>query len=207
MVGDVHNEDVTQPVTAAMYTAEAQFTDSYLVAIVKAAAGDPASLTAPVRQALRELDASVPVYDIATLPALVQQASAQRRFVMQLLAGFAAAAVLLAAIGLYGVVSYGVAQRTREVAVRVALGAQRGEVFRLILWRGLGLVGIGLAIGLACALAATRLLGTLMFGVSPADPPTFLGAAALLALVALAAHVVPIRRALRIDPAEALRAE
>jgi putative ABC transport system permease protein len=207
VVGDVHHEDVTQPVTAAMYTAEAQFTDSFLVAIVKASTGDPAALTSPVRQVLRELDASVPVYGIATLPALVQQASAQRLFVMQLLSGFAAVAVLLAAIGLYGVVSYGVAQRTREVAVRVALGAQRGEIFRLVLWRGLGLVGIGLAIGLVCALAATRLLGTLTFGVSPVDPPTFLSAAVLLALVALAAHVVPIRRALRIDPAEALRAE
>jgi putative ABC transport system permease protein len=207
VVGDVHHEDVTQPVTAAMYTAESQFTDSDLVAIVKAAGADPASLTAPVRQALRELDASVPVYDIATLPALVQQASAQRLFVMQLLAAFATIAMLLAAIGLYGVVSYGVAQRTREVAVRVALGAQRREVFNLILWRGLGLVGIGLAVGLVCALAVTRFLGTLIFGVSPVDPPTFLGAAALLTLVALAAHAVPIRRALSIDPAQALRAE
>jgi putative ABC transport system permease protein len=207
VIGDVHHEDVTQPVTAAMYTAETQFTDSSLFAIVKASAGDPVSLTAPVRQVLRELDASVPVYDIATLPALVQQASAQRLFVMQLLAGFATVAVFLAAIGLYGVVSYGVAQRTREVAVRVALGAQRRDVFRLVLWRGLGLVGIGVAIGLVSALAATRFLGTLIFGVSPVDPPTFLSAAALLTLVALAAHVVPIRRALRIDPAQALRAE
>jgi putative ABC transport system permease protein len=207
VVGDVHHEDVTQPVTAAMYTAEAQFTDSFLVAIVKASVGDPALLATPVRQVLRELDPSVPVYDIATLPALVEQGSAQRLFVMQLLAAFAAVAVLLAAIGLYGVVSYGVAQRTREVAVRVALGAQRRDVFRLVLSSGLVFVGIGLAAGLVSALAATRFLGTLIFGVSPVDPPTFLGAAALLTLVALAAHVVPIRRALRIDPAQALRAE
>jgi putative ABC transport system permease protein len=207
IVGDVHHEDVTQPVTAAMYTAEAQFTDSFLVAIVKASVGDPALLATPVRQVLRELDPSVPVYDIATLPALVEQASAQRLFVMQLLVGFAAVAVLLAAIGLYGVVSYGVAQRTREVAVRVALGARRHDVFRLVLSSGLGFVAIGVAAGLVSALAATRVLGTLIFGVSPVDPPTFLGAAALLTLVALAAHVVPIRRALRIDPAQALRAE
>ena len=91
--------------------------------------------------------------------------------------------------------------------MRVALGAQRREIFRLVLWRGLGLVAIGLAVGLVGALAATRFLGTLIFGVSPVDPPTFLGAAALLTFVALAAHVVPIRRALRIDPARALRAE
>ncbi len=207
VVGDVHHEDVPQPVTAAMYTAETQFTDSFLVAIVKASDGDPASLTTSVRQALRELDAAVPVYDIAALPVLVQQASAQRSFVMELLAGFAAVALLLAAIGLYGVVSYGVAQRTREVAVRVALGAQRRDVFRLVLWSGFWLVGLGVAIGLVSALAATRLLGTLIFGVSPVDPATFLSAAALLTVVALAAHVLPIRRAIRIDPAQALRAE
>ena len=116
-------------------------------------------------------------------------------------------ALAVAAIGLYGVVSHGVAQRTREVGVRVALGAQRGDVLRLVLSSGLSLVALGVAGGLAAAFAVTRYLGTLMFGVSPVDPPTFAAAAALLILVALLAHWVPIRRALRIDPASALRAE
>jgi putative ABC transport system permease protein len=207
VVADVHHEDVTQPVAGAFYNAETQFTDSFLVALVKASNGDPASLAPAVRQVLRELDPSVPVFQVETLPALVEQASAQRLFVMRLLGGFAIVAVLLAAIGLYGVVSYGVSQRTREVGVRVALGAQRRDVMRLILSSGLALVAVGLVLGLAAALAATRFMDALVFGVSPMDPPTFLGAAAVLTAVALAAHWIPVRRALRIDPAQALRAE
>ena len=207
IVGDVHHADVTEPVREAMYTPETQFTDSYLVALVKASNGDPAGLTAPVRQVLREMDPAVPVYDVATLPALVEKASAQRLFVMRLLAAFAVVAVLLAAIGLYGVVSYGVSQRTREVGVRVALGAQRRDVMKLILSGGFALVALGLLIGLATALAATRFMDALVFGVSPVDPLTFGGAAAVLAVVALAAHWLPVRRALQIDPAAALRAE
>ena len=207
VVGDVHHEDVTQPVTAAFYHSEAQFTDSYLVALVKASNGDPATLGAGVRQVLRELDPTVPVYQIDTLPAMVEQASAQRLFVMRLLAGFAIVAVLLAAVGLYGVVSYGVSQRTREMGVRVALGAQRRDVMRLVLSGGFVLVAVGLVLGLAAAIAATRFMDALVFGVSPVDPPTFLGAAGVLTIVALAAHWVPVRRALRIDPAQALRAE
>jgi putative ABC transport system permease protein len=207
IVGDVHHADVTEPVREAMYTPEAQFTDSYLVALVKASTGDPATLAGPVRQVLRELDPAVPVYDVATLPALVEKASAQRRFVMRLLGAFAIVAVLLAAIGLYGVVSFGVAQRTREVGVRMALGAQRRDVMTLVLSGGVALVAGGLLIGLVAAVVATRFMEALVFGVSPIDPITFGGAAALLSLVALAAHVVPIRRALRIDPAVALRAE
>ena len=144
---------------------------------------------------------------MATLPDLVVEAAAAQVFVMRLLAAFAAIAVLLAAVGLYGVVSYGVAQRTREVGVRVALGAQRRDVLRLVLSSGLSLVAAGVAVGLVAAIAATRFLGALVFGVSPVDPPTFAAAAVLLTIVALGAHWVPIRRALRIDPASALRAE
>ena len=207
IVTDVHHDDLTEPVAPAMYTPQTQITDSYLTAVVKSSTRDAASLAAPARAALRELDPTVPVYDIATLSSLVEKSAAERLFVMRLLAGFAIVAVLLAAIGLYGVVSHGVAQRTREVGVRVALGAQRADVMRLVLASGLWLVALGLAGGLAAAFVATRYLGTLMFGVSPVDPPTFAAAAALLTLVALLAHWVPIRRALLIDPASALRAE
>jgi ABC-type antimicrobial peptide transport system permease subunit len=105
------------------------------------------------------------------------------------------------------VVSYGVAQRTREVGVRVALGAQRGDVLRLVLSGGLTLVAVGVALGLAAAVMTTRFLGALVFGVSPVDPLTFAAAATVLMLVALTAHWVPVRRALRINPASALRAE
>ena len=190
-----------------MYTPQTQVTDSYLVAVVKSSTPDAAWLAAPARAALRALDASVPVYDVATLPSLVEKSSGQQLFVMQLLGGFALVAVLLAAIGLYGLVSYGVSQRTREIGVRVALGAQRRDVLRLVLAGGFKLVALGVATGLAAAFTTTRYLGALLFGVSPVDPPTFAAAGALLTLVALVAHWVPVRRALRIDPAGALRAE
>ena len=207
VVADVHHADLTAPPTAAMYTPQTQTTDSYLVAVVKSSTLDAARLAAPARAALRALDASVPVYDVATLPSLVKKSSGQRLFVMRLLGGFAVVAVLLAAIGLYGLVSYGVSQRTREVGVRVALGAQRRDVLRLILAGGFKLVAVGVAAGVAAAFMTTRYLGALVFGVSPVDAPTFAAAAALLTLVALIAHWVPVRRALRIDPAITLRAE
>jgi predicted permease len=207
VVADVHHNDLTAPVTPAMYLPQTQFTDSYLVAVVKSGTGDAAALAAPARGVLRELDPSVPVYDVATVASLIDKSAAERLFVMRLLAGFALVAVLLAAIGLYGVVSYGVAQRAREVGVRIALGAQRGDVLRLVLSGGLLLVGVGVALGLAAAFMTTRFLGALVFGVSPVDPLTFAAAATVLTLVALLAHWVPVRRALRIDPASALRAE
>jgi putative ABC transport system permease protein len=207
VVADVHAADLTAPVVPAMYTPETQITSAYLTAIVKSSNDAAAALAAPVRHVLRELNPTVPVYGVATLSSLVDQASAQRLFVTRLLAAFALVALLLAAIGLYGVVSYGVGQRAREIGVRVALGAQRRDVVRLVLSSGLLLVGIGVAAGLAAAIAVTRFLGALVFGVSPVDPLTFAASAALLTLVALGAHWVPVRRALRIDPARALRSE
>jgi putative ABC transport system permease protein len=207
VVADVHHADLTAPVGPAMYVPQRQFTDSYLTAVVKAATGEPAMLAPAARAVLREIDSSVPVYQVATLSSLVDKASAQQLFVMRVLSGFAIVAVLLAAIGLYGVVAYGVAQRTREVGVRLALGAQRSDVLRLVLSSGLSLIGVGIVIGLAAAYVAAGYLETLVFGVSPLDPLTFAGAAALLSIVALAAHWVPVRRALHIDPAFALRTE
>ena len=207
VVADVDHDDLTEPPAPAMYTPQTQITDSYLTAVVKSSTRDAAALAPLARAVLRELDPTVPVYDVATVSSLIEKAAAHRMFVMRLLAGFAFVAVLLAAIGLYGVVSHGVAQRTREVGVRVALGAQRRDVLRLVLSSGLSLVALGVAGGLAAAFASTRYLGTLMFGVSAVDPPTFAAATGVLTFVALLAHWVPIRRALRIDPATALRAE
>jgi len=207
VVADVHHEDLTATPTPAMYTPQSQLTDSYLVALIKSSTPDPEALVAPARAVFRGLDPSVPLYDIATLPALVEESSAERLFVMRLLAAFAGVAVLLAAIGLYGVVSHGVAQRTREVGVRMALGAQARDVMALMLAGGMKLVAAGVAGGLVAAALTTRFLGSLIFGVSPLDPVTFATAAAVLTFVALIAHWVPVRRALRIDPASALRAE
>ena len=210
VVGDTHHEDVTAAPTPAMYTPESQVTDSFLVAGIKmssAPAHDATTLIGPVRGVLRELDPAVPVYDVATMGARLTKSSAQRLFVMRLLSGFACVAVLLAALGLYGVVSHDVAQRTREVGVRVALGATRADVVRLILAQGSTVVVAGVGGGLAAALLAMQYLQSLVYGVSPTDPGTLAGAAGILILVAIAAHALPLRRALRIDPAVALRHE
>ena len=207
VVSDANHDDVTSPPVAAMYTPQTQMTDSYLVAVIKTRTSDPASLTAPVRAVLRELDPAVPVYKVDTLDSLLAKASAERLFVMRLLAGFAAIAVLLAAIGLYGVVSYGVSQRTREVGVRMALGAQRSDVLRLVLAGGMSLVAGGIVVGLVAAAVATRFLGAMVYGVSTVDGFTFATATCVLVVVALTAHWVPIRRALNVDPAIALRQE
>ena len=158
IVGDGHHAELTAPVTAAVYTPQSQQTNWSLIAVIKSAGADPAALAAPVRAAIREQDPAVPIYDVATLASLVDAASAQHVFVMRLLAGFALIAVLLAATGLYGVLAYGISQRTREVGVRVALGAQPGHVMRLVLGEGTLLTAAGLGLGLVGAFAATRQL-------------------------------------------------
>lgn len=207
IVGDVHHEDLTAPVEAAMYTPQSQNTDSFLVLTVKTASTDPSTLVPAIRGIMRELDPAVPIYDVATMTERLEQAAAPRLFVMRLLAAFAGVALLLAAIGLYGVVSYTVAQRTREVGLRVALGARPADIRRLVLSGGFALVGAGLAIGVAAALASTPFLGALVFGISRTDPATFAAAAVILTCVAVVAHWVPLRRALAVDPTIALRHE
>jgi putative ABC transport system permease protein len=132
---------------------------------------------------------------------------AQRRFVLLLLAGFAGAALLLAAIGLYGVIAYTVSQRTREIGIRMALGAQRGDVLALMLRQGMQLVGIGVALGAACAFGLTRFLANMLYEVKPTDPSTFVGVSLVLVLVALLAAWLPARRAASVNPAAALRSE
>ena len=207
VVADVHHADVTAAPLTSMYIPQAQFADSYLVALVKTSGADPLAAATAARAVFRELDRNVPVYRIAAMTSLVASAAAQRTFVTRLLGGFAVIAVLLAAIGLYGVVSYGVALRTREVGVRMALGARSADILRLVLSGGAKLVLAGVVAGLAGALLGTRVLGSLVFGVSPLDPLSFGGATLVLITIALLAHWVPVRRALRIDPASALRAE
>jgi putative ABC transport system permease protein len=207
IVGDVHHDDLTVAPAPAMYTPEAQITSVYLTAVLGARDGHAAALVPSARAAIHEVNPRVPIYGVAPLTALVARSAAERQFVMRLLVAFAAIALVLAAVGLYGVVSYTVAQRAREVGVRLALGARTADVVRLVLGGGLSIVGVGVAGGLMIAMLATRWLGSLVFGVSPTDALTLTVAAALLLLVALLAHAVPLRRALRIDPASALRTE
>jgi putative ABC transport system permease protein len=207
IAADVRHSDIAEVPTPQMYLPQAQVTDSYLVLTVKAATPRPEALAGPIRGVLRDLDPGVPIFDVATMRERVGNSVAARRFVARLLAGFAGLAVILAAIGLYGVISYALGQRTREIGVRVALGASRADILRLVLGSAVFTVIAGLIAGLAGTLTTTRLLRTLLFDVSPHDPATLALAVVALAAVALAAHWLPARRAARIDPMVALRSQ
>jgi putative ABC transport system permease protein len=207
VAGDVRHADLAATPTLQMYLPQAQVTDSFLVLAVRSATADAGALPSQVRGVIRSLDPAVPIYDVATMAALVGRAVAERRFVMQLLGAFAALALLLAGVGLYGVVSYAVAQRTRELGLRVALGARPADILRLVLGSGAGTIAAGLAAGLTGAFVTSRFLEAQLFEVRAGDPWT-LGAAMLaLAAVAAVAHILPARRALRVDPVIALRQE
>jgi predicted permease len=167
----------------------------------------PTSVTNALRRAVRSVDAGQPVYRVLTMEEVVRESLADRRLQLWLLGGFAGIALLLAAAGLYGVISYLVAQRTREIGIRVALGAQRGDVVRLVMRHGARLTAAGVGAGLVGAFFLTRLLSSLLYGVSARDPLVFAALAGVLAAVALLATWVPARRATRVDPVTALRAE
>lgn len=168
---------------------------------------DPLSLVLPVKRAIRSLDASLPVYDVETMEAAIQRSVAPRRFAMLLLGIFAALALILAAVGLYGVIAYSVAKRTREIGLRVSVGAARRDIFRLVVGQGMLWAVLGAAIGLAASAAASRLLGSFLFGVTEHDPITFVIVPLVLLLVAFAASAAPAFTASRIDPICALRYE
>jgi ABC-type antimicrobial peptide transport system permease subunit len=168
----------------------------------------PGQLTAVVRQAAHEVDPSLKLRrDAVTAQEEVSHFMSLHRFVLAVLGGFATLALLLAAIGLYGVIAYGVSQRTREMGVRIALGAQTTDVITLVLREALSLSGFGVVVGGAGAIAATRALKGLLFGVAPGDPATLVATALLLGVVAVVAAYLPARRAASIDPIETLRAE
>jgi putative ABC transport system permease protein len=207
IVGDVRHASLDEPESTAMYLPQSQITDSFLVLTVKTATSNPEQLIPAIRRILRDLDPAVPVYGVARLDDLLATSFADRLFVMRLLTAFSLIALLLAAVGLYGVVSYTVAQRTRELGLRVALGARPADILRLVFGQGLGTVAIGLGVGLGAAMGLTRFLETMLFNVRATDPVALGAAVITLALVALVAHWFPARRALRVDPAIALRQE
>ncbi|HEV2288785.1 MAG TPA: ABC transporter permease [Candidatus Acidoferrales bacterium] len=168
---------------------------------------DPASLTASLPAAVHSVDPDLPIANLRTLNSIVEDSMTVPRFAMLLLGAFGGLALVLAAVGMYGVISYNVTQRTQEIGIRMALGAQRGSVFQMVLGQGARLAAFGIAIGLAAAFAATRLMRSFLYGVDSGDPLTFAAVALLLALVALLACYIPARRAMRVDPMVALRYE
>ncbi|HET7260146.1 MAG TPA: ABC transporter permease [Candidatus Acidoferrum sp.] len=177
------------------------------VAVVLRTQGDPTAVMTPVRRAVAEIDPREVIYNVQTLNEVISDSFSARRLSMILLGVFAALALALACAGIYGVISYLVGQRTHEIGVRIALGAQRGDVLRLILGEGARMALLGVCVGVAASLALTRLMSRLLFGVSATDPLTFAGVGVALALVALAACYIPAQRALRVDPLAALRHE
>jgi len=168
---------------------------------------DPLQLVPALKSAIWSVDKNQPIAKIEMMDQILSESLAQRRLYLLLLGVFSAAALLLAALGIYGMVSYSVSQRAHEMGIRMAVGAERWDVLRLVLGEGGKIALLGIGSGIAAALALTRLMSSLLFGVSAADPETFACVAALLALIAMAACYIPARRATRVDPMVALRHE
>ncbi|HEV2490071.1 MAG TPA: ABC transporter permease [Candidatus Acidoferrales bacterium] len=211
VVGNVKYEGLSekdQPTMYVLYTSDgwAPWFVRSLFIVVKTPA-EPRGLTAAIRSAVASLDSSVPLARVQTMDQLLSASVSGPRFGTILLGAFAALALLLGAIGIYGVMSYAVAQRNHEIGVRLALGAQRSDVIRLVLGSGAKLALMGILVGVGASLAFTRFLAGLLYGISPADPLTFSGVAVLLIATALLACYVPARRAMRVDPMVALRHE
>ncbi|HYL68755.1 MAG TPA: ABC transporter permease [Candidatus Limnocylindria bacterium] len=206
IVGDVKDVNLAAPEAAQIYAPFAQ-NPFWAIAVAIRTQGEPGQLSAALREQVLALDPLLPVEGIKPMTMVLAESVAQPRFRTTLLGLFGAAALLLAAIGIYGVISYNTGQRTREIGIRMALGAQQHNVLKLVLREGLLLTLTGVALGLAGALALTRFLATLLFGVGAGDPITFAGVGGLLVGAALLACYVPARRAMRVDPIVALRHE
>jgi putative ABC transport system permease protein len=189
-----------------MYTSYLQDPFAGMSYVVRSSV-EPESLVPAVREAVRSVDRAQPVADVRTMEQIVTEAAAQPRFNSLLLGLFASMALLLAAAGIYGVMSYSVTQRTHEIGIRIALGAQDGDVLRFVVGQGMAMALAGVGLGLACALALTRVMSSLLYGVSATDPATFAAVALLLTAVALLASYLPARRATKVDPMVALRYE
>lgn len=204
IVGDVKGAGVSAQAKPEMYTLLRGFWYAFLVLRTNQ---EPSTMAPAVRTEIAALDSGVPVYQVATMDQLLSASIATQRFNLFLLVVFAALALGLAAVGIYGVLAFGVSRRTREIGIRLALGAHPRDVLRLVVRQGMRLVVAGILLGIAGALALTRLMASLLYSVSPTDPATFVVVSVLLGLVALIACYVPARRAMRVDPMVALRTE
>ena len=206
VVGHIHAIGVDVDPRPQVYWSHRQVTQDRMVLVVRGTAR-ASTLTKPVIDAIRALDAEQPVYDVRTMDDVVDRSLVQRRLTTVLIAAFGAIALVLAAVGIYGVVSFGVTQRAREFGVRVALGASPGDVTRFVVRDGLSMAVVGSVVGLAAALALGGIMSTLVYGVTSRDVVSLVGATAVLFGVAALASYLPARRAAAIDPAVTLRAE
>jgi ABC-type antimicrobial peptide transport system permease subunit len=207
VVGDVKQGGLDSLSRPEIYFSLSQFPWGTMTYVVRAASGDPLRLVPAVRAQVTALDPNLPLADVRTMESVVGETVAQRRLTMTLLAAFAGLALVLAAVGTYGVVSYSVAQRTREFGIRLALGGAAHDVLRDVLRHAMVVGALGIVAGLAGALALTRVLSGLLFDVSATDPAVFASIALLLGAVTLVASWLPARRAARVDPMVALRSE
>ncbi len=205
VVGDVRHTGLNSQPNPEVYLSQLQEPQSSMAVMVRTV-GDPLQLGIAVREQLKAIDKDQPM-TITTMDQIFSDSVAGQRFNTLLLGTFASVALVLAMIGVFGVINYSVAQRTHEIGIRMALGAQRRDVFRLIVGQGLALTLVGVGLGSAGAFGLTRLIAGLLYGVSPTDPTTFVAVAILLSAVALLACFVPARRATRVDPLVALRYE
>jgi predicted permease len=207
VVGNVKHLSLKNEDSPEMYMVNTQMPFNVLSLVIRTNLSNPSALTTAVRKELASMDATIPLTSVRVFEEYIARSLARPRFNTLLLSIFAGTALLLTAIGIYGVMAYSVAQRTSEIGIRIALGAGKGSIFRLVVGQAMTLVGISLVIGLAGAFAATRLLNSLLFGVGASDPITFISIVLLVSAVAFIAAWLPARRATRVDPIIALRAE
>ncbi|HET9177600.1 MAG TPA: ABC transporter permease [Terriglobia bacterium] len=206
VVGNTRHEGLSQDTEAEFYVPYLQSPDDSMQLAVRTTA-EPDSIVSAVRAQVRDIDPDQPLYHVAALQQVLSESLAPRRFNLLLLGIFALIALALATVGIYGVMAFSVTQRTHEIGIRMALGAQKGQVLRMVIGHGLKLAVIGIAVGIAGALALTRFLTSLLYGVKPTDPLTFVAVSMILIAVALAACYIPARRAAKVDPMVALRYE
>jgi len=206
VVGNVKEGALDREPEPTVYYIHAHLVYTGMVFVVRAAA-DPLSLAGAIRRTIHDIDPALPVAQIRTMEAIVRETFARQTFSALLLGGFSLVSLVLAAVGIYGVLAYSVTERTREIGVRVALGADPGRILTLVLGSGMRVVLVGALLGTGGALALTGLLKSLLFGVKAHDPATFAAVPAVLIAVALAAAYLPARRASRLAPVEALKVE
>jgi putative ABC transport system permease protein len=207
IVGDVHHQSLDKEPGPEFYVPSTQVAFGDMSLVVRTKASDPSSLASSLRGVVQSVDKDIPLFKVQTMRSLVGHSMARQRFSMTLIAAFAGLALALAMVGIFSVMSFLVAQRTHEIGIRMALGAQQRDILRMVVFHAMGLALAGIVIGLFASFALTREMSMLLYAVSATDPVIFGGIALLLSFVALLACLVPARRATKVDPMIALRYE